>query len=201
MLGKAFQGPKTTKRIKIRDAYEPLLSEEADQLMDEDAIGREAVDLVQNDGIVFLDEIDKIVKGAAFYYTKPYINDQGQKQPCQFPASQGQTPVEATCCSTSALGGPDLNQDDRCDSSPDTWTTDTWSALTFQMNDEHYFIYSFDSFGTLSAAKFTTSAFGDLDCDNIQSTFQRIGWGDPQANYAECAMYGSPAFFVDSETE
>ena len=133
--------------------------------------------------------------------TQPHATHQGQKQPCQFPASQGQTPVEATCCSTSALGGPDLNQDDRCDSSPDTWTTDTWSALTFQMNDEHYFIYSFDSFGTLSAAKFTTSAFGDLDCDNIQSTFQRIGWGDPQANYAECAMYGSPAFFVDSETE
>jgi len=148
-----------------------------------------------------IDEIDKIVKGAAFYYTKPYINDQGQKQPCQFPASQGQTPVEATCCSTASLGGPDLNQDDRCDSSPDTWTTKTWSALTFQINDEHYFVYSFDSFGTLSAAKFTTSAFGDLDCDAIQSTFQRIGWGDPQANYAECAMYGSPAFFVDSETE
>ncbi|MAW78804.1 MAG: HslU--HslV peptidase ATPase subunit [Parvularcula sp.] len=64
MLGKAFQGPKTTKRIKIRDAYEPLLSEEADQLMDEDAIGREAVDLVQNDGIVFLDEIDKIARSS-----------------------------------------------------------------------------------------------------------------------------------------
>ncbi len=64
MLGKAFQGPKTTKRIKIRDAYDPLLAEEADQLMDEDAIGREAVDLVQNDGIVFLDEIDKIARSS-----------------------------------------------------------------------------------------------------------------------------------------
>lgn len=148
-----------------------------------------------------IDQIDKIVKGAAFYYTKPYINDQGQKQPCQFPASQNQTPVEATCCSTGNLGGPDDNQDDRCDARPDVWTESTWAALTYQMNDEHYFIYSFDSFGTLSAAKFTTSAFGDLDCDGTQSTFQRIGWGDPQANYAECAMYGSPAFFVDSETE
>ncbi|WP_428407304.1 ATP-dependent protease ATPase subunit HslU [Hyphococcus sp.] len=64
MLGKAFQGPKTTKRIKIRDAYDPLLAEEADQLMDEDAIGREAVDLAQNDGIVFLDEIDKIARSS-----------------------------------------------------------------------------------------------------------------------------------------
>lgn len=64
MLGKAFQGPKTKRRVKIRDAYDPLVSEEADQLMDDDAIGREAVDLVQNDGIVFLDEIDKIARSS-----------------------------------------------------------------------------------------------------------------------------------------
>ncbi len=64
MLGKAFQGQKSMRRIKIRDAYEPLLAEEADQLMDEDTIGREAVDLVQNDGIVFLDEIDKIARSS-----------------------------------------------------------------------------------------------------------------------------------------
>ncbi len=64
MLGKAFQGPKTTRRVKIRDAYEPLLAEEADQLMDDEAIGREAVELVQNDGIVFLDEIDKIARSS-----------------------------------------------------------------------------------------------------------------------------------------
>ena len=64
MLGKAFQAPKTARRVKIRDAYEPLISEEADQLMEEDAIAREAVDLVQNDGIVFLDEIDKIARSS-----------------------------------------------------------------------------------------------------------------------------------------
>ena len=64
MLGKAFQGPKTTRRLKVRDAYEPLLAEEADNLVDDDVVGREAVDLAQNDGIVFLDEIDKIARGA-----------------------------------------------------------------------------------------------------------------------------------------
>jgi ATP-dependent HslUV protease ATP-binding subunit HslU len=46
--------------LKVRDAYAPLLSEEADKLVDEDAIKREAVELTQEDGIVFLDEIDKI---------------------------------------------------------------------------------------------------------------------------------------------
>lgn len=64
MLGKAFQGPKAKRRVKIKDAYEPLLAEEADQLMDDDAIAREAVDLAENDGIVFLDEVDKIARSS-----------------------------------------------------------------------------------------------------------------------------------------
>ena len=58
MLGKGSR----TKKVKMRigDAHGPLLSEEADKLLDDDAIKREAVDLAEQDGIVFLDEIDKI---------------------------------------------------------------------------------------------------------------------------------------------
>ena len=64
MLGKAFQGPRTTRRIKIKDAYEPLVADESDNLVDEEALARDAVALAENDGIVFLDEIDKIARGA-----------------------------------------------------------------------------------------------------------------------------------------
>ncbi len=64
MFGKAFQGPRATKRIKLKDAYEPIIAEESDNLLDDEVIAREAVDLAQNDGIVFLDEIDKIARGA-----------------------------------------------------------------------------------------------------------------------------------------
>jgi ATP-dependent HslUV protease ATP-binding subunit HslU len=53
-------GRTQTKTLKVSEAYAPLLSEEADKLIDEDAIKREAVELAQEDGIVFLDEIDKI---------------------------------------------------------------------------------------------------------------------------------------------
>ena len=53
-------GKTKTVTLKVRDAYAPLLSEEADKLLDDDAIRREAVELAQEDGIVFLDEIDKI---------------------------------------------------------------------------------------------------------------------------------------------
>jgi len=58
MFGK---GGKTKKvKMKIGDAHSPLLSEEADKLLDDDAIKREAMELAEQDGIVFLDEIDKI---------------------------------------------------------------------------------------------------------------------------------------------
>jgi len=148
-----------------------------------------------------IDQLDKVYKGASVYYSTPHVLDTGQKVPCQFPANQGVTPVEGTCCSTGGLGGPDNNQDDRCDSNPAVWDENTWSSLSFQMNDEHYFVYAFDSEGTLKEANFRATANADLDCDSIQSTFQRIAFGDEQANFAECALHGAPAMFVDQETE
>jgi ATP-dependent HslUV protease ATP-binding subunit HslU len=61
MLGKALGGgrPKT-RRTTVKEAYEPLIAEESDKLVDADAIVGEAIRAVENDGIVFLDEIDKI---------------------------------------------------------------------------------------------------------------------------------------------
>ncbi|KCZ50686.1 ATP-dependent protease ATPase subunit HslU [Hyphomonas pacifica] len=60
MLGKAMGGRTKRVRTTVREAYEPLTEEEADRLLDEDAIVREAVAAVEEDGIVFLDEIDKV---------------------------------------------------------------------------------------------------------------------------------------------
>jgi ATP-dependent HslUV protease ATP-binding subunit HslU len=55
------KGGRTKKvKLKIGDAHGPLLSEEADKLLDDESIKREAVELTEQDGIVFLDEIDKI---------------------------------------------------------------------------------------------------------------------------------------------
>jgi ATP-dependent HslUV protease ATP-binding subunit HslU len=58
MFGK--MGKTKTVKLKIGDAHGPLLSEEADKLLDDDAIKRQAVERAEQDGIVFLDEIDKI---------------------------------------------------------------------------------------------------------------------------------------------
>ncbi len=60
MLGKAFGGRGVKRKVKVKDSHALLLSEEADKLLDQEQLSREAVDLVENHGIVFLDEIDKI---------------------------------------------------------------------------------------------------------------------------------------------
>jgi ATP-dependent HslUV protease ATP-binding subunit HslU len=60
MLGNAF-GPKAKpRRILVGDARPLLMTEEADKLLDQDALTREAIAEVEQNGIVFLDEIDKI---------------------------------------------------------------------------------------------------------------------------------------------
>jgi ATP-dependent HslUV protease ATP-binding subunit HslU len=60
IFGKAFAGRSKSRRMSIAQAHEPLVAEEADKLLDEDAIVREAIEMVEQNGIVFLDEIDKI---------------------------------------------------------------------------------------------------------------------------------------------
>ncbi|XBQ17164.1 MAG: ATP-dependent protease ATPase subunit HslU [Oceanicaulis sp.] len=60
LLGKGFGGKTKTLRTTVKDAYEPLIAEEADKLVDESQIQSEALTLAQEEGIVFLDEIDKV---------------------------------------------------------------------------------------------------------------------------------------------
>jgi ATP-dependent HslUV protease ATP-binding subunit HslU len=64
MLGKAFGQQKKKKKITIEDSYDVLLREEADKLLDEEEVLKEAIGNVENNGIVFLDEIDKITARA-----------------------------------------------------------------------------------------------------------------------------------------
>ncbi|RUT30156.1 ATP-dependent protease ATPase subunit HslU [Arsenicitalea aurantiaca] len=61
MLGKALGGRGVKRKVKVRESHDLLVAEEADKLLDQDQLKTEAVDLVENHGIVFLDEIDKIV--------------------------------------------------------------------------------------------------------------------------------------------
>jgi ATP-dependent HslUV protease ATP-binding subunit HslU len=60
MFGKAFGGRGKPRRLSVKDAYEPLLAEESDKLIDSDRTIADAIRAVEENGIVFLDEIDKI---------------------------------------------------------------------------------------------------------------------------------------------
>ncbi|MFD1697096.1 ATP-dependent protease ATPase subunit HslU [Roseibium aestuarii] len=60
LLGKAFGGQTKTKRVTVKDSYALLIDQESDKLLDDDKIIQEAISRVENAGIVFLDEIDKI---------------------------------------------------------------------------------------------------------------------------------------------
>jgi ATP-dependent HslUV protease ATP-binding subunit HslU len=59
LFGKAFQR-RTRKRLTVAESYDVLLGEEADKLLDDEAVKAAALEAVQENGIVFLDEIDKV---------------------------------------------------------------------------------------------------------------------------------------------
>lgn len=60
MLGKALGGRTKTRRMTVGQSYGLLVAQESDKLIDSEQITADAIKAVENDGIVFLDEIDKI---------------------------------------------------------------------------------------------------------------------------------------------
>jgi ATP-dependent HslUV protease ATP-binding subunit HslU len=59
-LFKAFGGRSTRKKMTVAESYDILIGQEADKLLDDEAVKAAALEAVQENGIVFLDEIDKI---------------------------------------------------------------------------------------------------------------------------------------------
>jgi len=60
LFGKAMGGRTTRKKLTVAESYAVLIGEEADKLVDQEGVTREAVQAVEDSGIVFLDEIDKV---------------------------------------------------------------------------------------------------------------------------------------------
>ncbi len=60
MLGQAFGGKTKPRRMSVVDSYKVLMAEESDKLLDPEVLRQQAVDTVEQNGIVFIDEIDKI---------------------------------------------------------------------------------------------------------------------------------------------
>ncbi len=60
IFGKAFGQQKKRRKVTVGESYDLLLAEESDKLLDEESVRSQAIELVEQHGIVFLDEIDKI---------------------------------------------------------------------------------------------------------------------------------------------
>jgi ATP-dependent HslUV protease ATP-binding subunit HslU len=64
MMSKAFGGRTKTHKTTVAGAYGPLIAEESDKLVDQEALAAEALALAETSGIVFIDEIDKVASRA-----------------------------------------------------------------------------------------------------------------------------------------
>jgi ATP-dependent HslUV protease ATP-binding subunit HslU len=60
MFGKAFGNRAKPKRMTVAESYQVLMAEESDKLLDQEKVVKEAITTVEQNGIVFIDEIDKI---------------------------------------------------------------------------------------------------------------------------------------------
>lgn len=63
LMGKAFGGKTKTRKTTVSESYELLIEDESEKMLDQEQVVAEAISSVENNGIVFLDEIDKIAVG------------------------------------------------------------------------------------------------------------------------------------------
>jgi len=113
----------------------------------------------------------KIYDSSVSYFESEHATQTGTILPRQFPLSASWTPNgPGICC---AAPGQKCN--------PSTyapqWSTNSWTALNFSVDDPFYYSYQYDAAGTDNTALFTASASGDLNCDGKTfSLFQRVGF-------------------------
>src|SRR5688572_17529798 len=110
--------------------------------------------------------VKKIYDGARAYYMDRSVRKGmgGAIVKAQFPnEDEGPDPTSATdCC-------------DKCAADATLWSSATWVALQFSVDDPHYYVYSYLVEDDPSVGPFTARANGDLDCNGTESTFEMYG--------------------------
>jgi hypothetical protein len=126
--------------------------------------------------------VRRLYDQAIAYYHVEHSDATGRRLGPRFPESAPRTPAAVPC------GAP------RAPSAED-WSHPTWQALDFALWDAYYHVYQFDSEGVGSEARFTVSAFGDLDCDGVYPTFLRFGTAEAGD------LGGGPGLYLQNELE
>lgn len=137
-----------------------------------------------------LDTLGRIAQRAHVYYVKPRMTEGAGRMPCQFPRGAiRSTPAKSCCDPRVNIPGTALCDPDKVD-----WNRVLWKALQIEVDEPQPFVYAWEATGTLADARYTITAWGDLDCDGELSTFRFEGRGDPRATEDNCLLGTRPAF-------
>ena len=112
--------------------------------------------------------IKQIKELAVVFWLTDHVDPRtGKLAAPRFPQTTLLTPG-VSCCDPAV----DRDGDQRCDADPTQWQQIGWQELGFEPDGQQRYRYRFESAGTGDGASFVASAYGDLDCDGSQSTFQ-----------------------------
>ncbi len=141
-------------------------------------------------GVEAMEWLGRVARGAAIYYVKPRGTEDGQRMACQFPRGVAKVTDAESCCDPRVnLPGTSL-----CDPAKLDWNKPIWNALSTSVGEPQPFIWVYEAAGTFADAKYQISAYADIDCDGVFSTFRMVGQGDPQAKADDCVLKTRPTF-------
>ena len=138
-----------------------------------------------------------MVRSASVYFVKPRMDAKtSQRTPCSFPNGEIRTTLAKSCCDPAVQTGGGL-----CDPAKIEWNRTLWSALKWKLQEPHAFVYAYEANGTLGAARYTVSAYGDADCDGVYSTFRYTGQGGAASRPDDCIITEAPEFVAINPDE
>ena len=132
----------------------------------------------------------KLFDSQVAYYQQDHVDRRGRLLVSQFAGPSRLVPGDPTdlmCENGSSV--PYLP-------SASDWQDPVWQALNFAMADPFLYAYEIEVSGTGADAAFTVRAIGDLDCDGVHSTYERIGTVDLDTN-----VIGGDALYTNMELE
>ncbi len=136
--------------------------------------------------------VRKLFDSSVSYYNEEHSARVGTIKERQFPGAGAKTVSPADWAAKTCNGG----SSQKYPPNSNTWDLPVWQALNFAVDDPFYYRYEYDSAGTGKAAQFTARATGDLNCDKLVSTFERIGTVDAENN-----INGGAGLFSAAELE